>query len=80
MGTAMQLTKINDELRDLKDSDPFLPRNLDTTRRLEVVPDEVLASCQLADGNQAYQYMTTCTVKLRVIGTHCIDVSPASWI
>lgn len=32
------LTKVNDELNDLKTSDPFLPPNADASRALEIIP------------------------------------------
>jgi hypothetical protein len=37
-GKELRLTKINDELDNLKTGNPFLPPDFDASRALEVVP------------------------------------------
>lgn len=54
-------TQINDELDDLKTSDPFLPPDADASRTLEVVPVHNDVNCEVksngdpGDSSQANQ-------------------------
>ena len=79
VGCEVDENEVDDELNDLEHGDVFLPPDSNSSSGLEVVPNSIsIRSAECSDF--LYQYMTTCTVKLSVIGTHETDVLPTNWV